>query len=164
MSRPCAAGLDALVGGALLEELIDRAKPPDLTAGSFHYLLSTPFRYPPLRRGSRFGSRRERGIWYGSEQRRTILAEVAYHRLIFLQGSRADLGVVVTRLSLLTIRAHARHGIDLASKPFDSHRRTISSPSRYSATQALGGLPQAGKLLLRPAGLSRRRLAPFPAI
>ena len=53
----------------LLEELIDRAKPPDRTGGTHHYLLSTPFRYPPLRHGSRFGSRHERGIWYGSETR-----------------------------------------------------------------------------------------------
>ena len=33
---------------ALLEELIDGAKPPDLTRGRLHYLLFTPFRYPPL--------------------------------------------------------------------------------------------------------------------
>src|SRR5204862_2427670 len=53
----------------LLEELIDRTKPPDMTAGKTHYLLATPFRYPPLRHGSRFGTRHERGIWYGSEPR-----------------------------------------------------------------------------------------------
>src|SRR5688500_4060934 len=57
---------------ALLEELIDRAKPPDPTRGALLYLLATPFRYPPLRHGSRFGTRHERGIWYGSETRVTV--------------------------------------------------------------------------------------------
>ena len=66
---------------ALLEELIDRAKPPDMTGGKTHYLLATPFRYPPLRHGSRFGTRHERGIWYGSETRAAVFAEVAYYRL-----------------------------------------------------------------------------------
>src|SRR3954469_13342301 len=63
---------------ALLEDMIDRVKPPDLTGGSLHYLLFTPFRYPPLNHGSRFGTRRERGIWYGSSDRRTAFAEVSY--------------------------------------------------------------------------------------
>ena len=76
---------------ALLEELIDRAKPPDMTGGKTHYLLATPFRYPPLRHGSRFGTRHERGIWYGSETRAAVFAEVAYYRLLFLEGSRANL-------------------------------------------------------------------------
>src|SRR3954464_4226566 len=66
----------------LLEELIDSAKPPDVTRGRSHYLLSTPFRYPPLLHGSRFGARHERGIWYGSETRRTAFAEVAYYRFV----------------------------------------------------------------------------------
>ena len=51
----------------LLEELIERVKPADRTGGRWHYLLATPFRYPPLRHGSRFGGRHEPGIWYGSE-------------------------------------------------------------------------------------------------
>ena len=63
---------------ALLEDLIDGVKPRDITGGKLHYLLSTPFRYPPLKHGSRFGHRHERGIWYGSTERRTAFAEVAY--------------------------------------------------------------------------------------
>src|SRR5438067_1217618 len=110
----------------LLEELIDRAKPPDMTRGKLHYLLATPFRYPPLRHGSRFGRRHERGIWYGSETRRTMFAEVAYYRFVFLAGTRADLGALTTQLTAFTVRAHSARGIDLVSAPFDAHRRTIS--------------------------------------
>jgi len=130
--------VDSLEEQALLEDLIERAKPPDVTHGKVHYLLATPFRYPPLRYGSRFGGRHERGIWYGSETRRTVFAEVAYYRLVFLDGTRADLGVLTTQLTVFTVRARSARGVDLVSAPFDAHRRAISSPVRYSASQSLG--------------------------
>jgi RES domain len=134
----------------LLEELIDRVKPPDTTRGRLHYLLSTPFRYPPLPHGSRFGARHERGIWYGSETRRTMFAEVAYYRLLFLDGTHADLGVITTQLTAFSVRAHSAKGVDLVAPPFDAHTRAISSPSRYTATQALGAaMREAGVELVR---------------
>lgn len=123
----------------LLEEMIDRVKPPDITGGRIHYLLSTPFRYPPLAHGSRFGTRRERGIWYGSVERRTAFAEVAYYRLLFLEGSNASLGTLTTALTAFTARTRTARGIDLAAPPFDAHRRAISSPTSYASSQALGG-------------------------
>ena len=134
----------------LLEELIDGAKPPDSTKGNLHYLLSTPFRYPPLRYGSRFGGRHERGIWYGSESRRTAFTEVAYYRFVFLEGTHADLGTLTTQLTAFIVRARSTHGIDLVLDPFDAHRRTIASPVRYAATQALGtAMREAGVELFR---------------
>ena len=46
----------------VLEELLEGSKPPLRPDESeLHYLLFTPFRYPPLRWGSRFGTRAERG-------------------------------------------------------------------------------------------------------
>src|SRR5215207_11623139 len=63
--------VDSAEEQALLEEMIDSVKPPDVTNGRMHYLLFTPFRYPPLPHGSRFGRRTERGIWYGSLDLRT---------------------------------------------------------------------------------------------
>ena len=122
----------------LLEELIDRVKPPDLTSGRVHYLLATPFRYPPLPHGSRFGTRRERGIWYGAETLRTLFAEVAYYRLVFLEGTHADLDPVTTQLTAFTVRARSSRGVDLVDPPFASHRRAIANPARYTTPQALG--------------------------
>ncbi|MEX2152626.1 MAG: RES family NAD+ phosphorylase [Gemmatimonadaceae bacterium] len=144
---------------ALLEELIDHAKPPDPTGGRLHYLLATPFRYAPLRHGSRFGTRHERGIWYGSETRETVFAEVAYHRMVFLEGTRADLGAVTTQLTAFTVSARSAKGIDLASSPFAKHRRTIASPVKYSETQALGrAMRDAGVELIRyPSARDPRR-------
>ena len=43
-------------------------------AGTEDTLLSTPFRYPPLPYGSRFGRRHEHGIYYGSKRLDTNLA------------------------------------------------------------------------------------------
>jgi hypothetical protein len=127
----------------LLEELIEAAKPPDLTRGRVHYLLATPFRYPPLKYGSRFGSRFERGIWYGAEDQRTLFAEVAYYRLVFLDGSRADLGTISTQLTAFTARVSTPRGIDLVAPPFDAHRPVIASPTDYGPTQALGAAMRA---------------------
>ena len=130
--------VDSAEEQALLEELIDRVKPPDPTGGRLHYLLFTPFRYPPLPHGSRFGSRNERGIWYGSVDHRTAFAEVAYYRLLFLEGTQGSLGTVATSLTAFTARMRTARGVDLAAPPFDAHRRAIASPTSYALSQALG--------------------------
>lgn len=130
----------------LLEEMIDRVKPPDLTGGRIHYLLFTPFRYPPLSHGSRFGRRHERGIWYGSIQLRCAFAEVAYYRLLFLEGSHADLGTVATTLTAFSASVRTSRGIDLTKPPFDRYRAKISSPTRYDATQHLGADMRAAQV------------------
>jgi hypothetical protein len=122
----------------LLEELIDRAKPPYTTPARLHYLLATPFRYPPLRHGSRFGRRHERGVWYGSLTRRAAFAEVAYYRLLFLEGTTAALEPVTTQLTAFTIRVRSARAIDLTTPPFDVYRKAIASPTKYDATQPLG--------------------------
>lgn len=122
----------------LLEELIEKVKPPNRTGGRLHYLLFTPFRYPPLQHGSRFGTRRERGIWYGSLDQRAAFAEVAYYRLLFLEGTAADLGTVETALTALTASLRTARGIDLVAAPFATHRRAIASPSSYASSHALG--------------------------
>ena len=142
--------VDTAAEQELLEELIDRAKPPDVTAGKVHYLLATPFRYPPLRHGSRFGTRHERGIWYGSETLRSAFAEVSYYRFVFLEGTRAELGTITTQLTAFRIAARSQRGLDVVAAPFDRYRRAIASPSRYEDAQALGAaMRDAGVELFR---------------
>ena len=130
--------VDSLEEQALLEQLIETAKPPDPHGTRLHVLLSTPFRYPPLPHGSRFGGRHEPGIWYGSEHLRTACAELAYYRLVFLEGTRADLDGVATWHTAFTVRARTSRGIDLTAAPFKAHRTTLASRTDYAATQALG--------------------------
>ena len=134
----------------LLEDLIEAAKPPDVTRGRQHYLLSTPFRYPPLPHGSRFGTRLDRGIWYGSESLRSAFAEVAYYRLLFIEGTAAQLGTLHAQLTSFSVRARTRRGVDLVAPPFAAHRKRISSRSSYSASQLLGSdMRQAGVEMFR---------------
>jgi len=78
---PLVEDLDQLARLALVEA----SKPPAPEAQQpntpRHRLLITPFRYPPLRHGSRFGPRQERGIFYGSRCRQGALVEGAYYGL-----------------------------------------------------------------------------------
>ena len=125
---------------ALLEELLDaRAKlPVPVGFEGLHYLLYTPFRHPPLPHGSRFGTTRERGILYGARELPTALAEVAYYRLLFLDGSRADLGTVFVELTSFLFSLKARRAIDLSRPPFSAYEAAISSKVGYGASQELG--------------------------
>jgi hypothetical protein len=125
----------------LLERLIDGAKPPVPAGPRFeglHYLLSTPFRHPPLRNGSRFGTRLERGLFYASMQVDTALAEVAYYRLVFLSGTQAALGLVETEHTAFQAAVATERGVDLTRPPFTAYTADISSPKHYEAAQQLG--------------------------
>jgi len=125
----------------LLESLLEAVKPPvppDPAVARLHFLLYTPFRHPPLRRGSRFGTRTERGVWYGSLKLSTAFAEVAYYRLLFLEGTAAKLGTVSVELSAFRASIRARAGVDLTRPPFASYESEISSKTSYAASQALG--------------------------
>lgn len=122
----------------LLEQLIEDVKPPSGAPPGMHWLLFTPFRYPPLRHGSRFGTRAERGIWYGSRTRATAFAEKAYYLLLFLAGTAADLTPLETDVSIFQAGYETTRGVDLTREPFPRYRRLISSPTAYEESQALG--------------------------
>jgi len=124
----------------LLEELLDeRAKlpvPPGFAG--VHYLLFTPFRHPPLRNGSRFGTRAERGILYAARELPTAFAEVAYYRLLFLQGTDAAIAPLTIELTAFSFRISAARGIDLTVAPFVQFERRSSSRVAYGVAQRLG--------------------------
>ncbi len=133
----------------VLEELIESTKPP-LPAGRLHFLLTTPFRYPPLRHGSRFGTRAQRGIWYGSVAQRTAFAETAYYRLLFLEGTAAELAPLHVELSAFRASFRSDRGVDLAALPFAAFRDRISSPVDYRESQRLGyEMREAGVYVFR---------------
>lgn len=122
----------------ILEEILERYKPPPRTPAALHYLLSTPFRYPPLLHGSRFGTRQDPGIWYGAESLRTAFAEVAYNRLLFIEGSDAQLEPLAADLTSFHVPLRTMRGIDLTAAPFARFRRALASKTSYAATQPLG--------------------------
>ena len=123
----------------ILEELLEESKPrldkPILD--KYHYLLFTPFRYPPLKYGSRFGRRFEPSLWYGSLELETALHEVAYYRLLFLQDTHAEL-TLSFMLSAFSAVATSDKSVDSTLPPFASHTDEISSPKSYAYSQLLG--------------------------
>jgi hypothetical protein len=137
----------------VLEALIDTAKPPWPAGRRFvglHYLLATPFRHPPLKYGSRFGTRKERGIFYCAETQPTVLAEKAYYVLLFLEGTEADITPLTRPLTLFQVRFSTKKGADLIAAPFNAFADDISAPTTYRASQPLGAA-------MREAGIAAFR-------
>lgn len=133
--------VDSAEEQAILEDLIEQSKPLYATSRDFlnlHYLLATPFRYPPLQYGSRFGTPAEPSLWYGSQSLIAALAEVAYYRFIFLSASHSDFGLVETWHSAFVAKIKTPRGIDLSLPPFIDYKHYISSPTHYHVSQALG--------------------------
>lgn len=125
---------------ALLEAMLEATK-PRLRKGTeaLHYLLATPFRYPPLKHGSRFGTRSEPSLFYGSLETRTVLAEAAYYRFVFWFGmATPPLAKIDTQHTLFAAAYRTARGLRLQAPPFAAHRAAINSPSAYRASQALG--------------------------
>jgi hypothetical protein len=79
---------DSLDEQAWLEDFLEASKPELPSAEECavrHRLLLTPFRYRK-RHGSRFATRWERGLFYGSRSRFGCLLEGAYYELVFQDG------------------------------------------------------------------------------
>lgn len=122
-----------------LEELLETVKPPVPSGQEFHglhYLLMTPFRYPPWRHGSRFRTARDPGVWYGSLDVDTALAEKAYYRLRFLDDTAASLNSEIT-LTAFSVPLYTSFGADLTSPPFSAFRSLISAADTYVHSQPL---------------------------
>jgi hypothetical protein len=132
---------------ALLEDLIEASKPrvPPAARG-LHYLLATPFRYPPLPWGSRFGRRFEPSLFYASRAIDTALAESAYYRFVFWSGMQTPPSTPLdTRHTLFTVAIQAAKAVQLQCAPFDEFSAALMDRRDYSATQALGSaLREAG--------------------
>lgn len=160
----------------LLEAMLEASKPPPARAAPLDYLLATPFRYPPLRHGSRFGGRHEPSLFYAARGLTTVLAESAYYRFVFWAGMSTPPGAPLrTQHTLFGARLRARRGYALHRPPFDEFRTLLTSREDYAATQRLGqSLREAGAdaieyvsardveaglnvALFKPAALAQRR-------
>lgn len=133
--------VDTLEEQAVLESLLEASKPVWPVGGDrYHYLLRSPFRYPPLPWGSRFGARHEPGLLYGGLSQQTTLAESAYYRFIFRQSMAgpAPKDVLISQHTLFTAAYRTDHGLLLQAPPFDRYGTSLMHPSDYAATQQLG--------------------------
>lgn len=124
----------------LLEQLLDEVKPPyRKETEQLHYLISTPFRYPPLLHGSRFGDTLSPSYFYASENIDTVLAESAYYRFVFLDD------MVVPYLKPLSsghmtfsVNVKTSNMCDLTRIEDKSLLESITSPFDYRLTQQFG--------------------------
>ena len=133
--------VDTLEEQALLEAMLDEVKPP-YRAGTegLHYLLKTPFRYPPLPWGSRFGRVHEPGIFYGACGTDATLAEAAYYRFVFRYSMDAapPKAVIRSEHTLFSALYRTARGVKLHEAPFERFAATITHPKDYAQTQLLG--------------------------
>lgn len=123
----------------LLEELIEESKPavPE-QAEDLQFLMFSPFRYPPLSHGSRFGRPDEPSLWYGSDALETALVESAYYRLLFFAGSEAQLLPNQLPMSAFQVAVRSGAAVDLTAPPFDAYADAMTSKADYAETQQLG--------------------------
>jgi hypothetical protein len=133
--------VDDLAEHALLEEMLEISKPV-MRPGTetLDYLLASPFRYPPLAYGSRFGSRFEPSLFYAALDLAPVLAETAYYRLVFWSGMTIAPpgGRLETAHTLFAAAFSSAQGVRLNQAPFDQYRAILTDPENYRATQLLG--------------------------
>ena len=134
--------VDSTEEHTLLETMLEeQSKPPLSHTHEFqglHYLLSTPFRYPPLKYGSRFGDRFERSLWYGSKEIQTAFGEVAFYRFLFFGASAAALTPCTVHLSAYRALVTTEQAILLGDIPFAEYKNKIVQKDSYQHSQPLG--------------------------
>jgi hypothetical protein len=133
--------VDTLAEQALLEDLLEKTKPPvPPECRHLHYLLATPFRYgAPYPKGSRF--RRAGftpGVYYASEQVETAVAEIAFHRLRFFAESPAlPWPSNALELTAFSVRFATGKAVDLMQSPLSRDRESWVDPIDYGPCQRL---------------------------
>jgi hypothetical protein len=133
--------VDTLAEQAVLEELLDGVKPPPPQGYEhLHYLLYTPFRYPPLAWGSRFGKAHEPSLFYGGCSYEATLAESAFYRLLHLTSmdGKAPKNSMRSEHTVFSVGFASDLGVKLQNPPFDTCRDQLVHPQEYTVTQKLG--------------------------
>lgn len=140
--------VDTLDEQALLEQMLDQAKPvsqPD--CASLHYLLSTPFRYPPLKWGSRFGRIHERSLFYGGKTVGAALAESAFYRFVFWHSMDTPAkDRIRSEHTLFSVRYQTARGIQLQAAPFSRYQAELTDPVHYLPAQLVGTAMRAAQV------------------
>lgn len=123
-----------------LEEMLELSKPrrPEGTDG-LHYLLATPFRYPPLKYGSRYGRPFEKSLFYGAMSVNTALAESAFYRFVFINDMATPYPKPLkTQHALFATRMRTDRGLRLQDRAWEDLHEALTDPGSYDACQSLG--------------------------
>jgi hypothetical protein len=149
--------VDTLAEQDLLERVVEQSKPavPE-GCRHLHYLLATPFRYgAPYPRGSRF--RRAGltpGVFYGSREPFTAMAETAFHRLLFFAESPlTPWPLNPGEFTAFAVEIRTRAALDLDRAPFDAARDAWTHVTDYEPCQRLAEIARdaAVEVILSPS-------------
>ncbi len=134
----------------LLERILEENKPPvPEECADLPYLLATPFRYRPVKGGSRFRAWPAAGVLYGAEQERTACAELGYWRWRFVQDSEGVKELAAAAQTVFSF-GYAGSGLDLREDPLRRWRRVWEDPKDYRGCQELAeeAIRQGEELIL----------------
>jgi hypothetical protein len=144
--------VDSVAEQAVLERLVESSKPPvprEVARRNLHWLLFTPFRYPPPPGGSRFRGPNDPGVFYGAEHARTACAEVGYWRWRHLRDTPGIAAMPPRPQTVFKVPVSGT-AIDLRESPFDRDRASWTHRSDYGPCQAMGRVArEAGTQWLR---------------
>jgi len=130
----------------VLERLLDEFKPEvPPAARKLHWLLFTPFRYPPPPGGSRFRGPNDPGVFYGADEIRTACAELGYWRWRHLCDTPA-LSTMPTKPQTVFRAQIAASSVDLRRPPFDADSATWTRPDSYSDCQRFAAVAREADL------------------
>ncbi|VAW48743.1 hypothetical protein MNBD_GAMMA04-428 [hydrothermal vent metagenome] len=130
--------VDTLDEQALLESLIESTK-PNLIDGQRHYLIETPFRYPPLLHGSRFGSRFEPSIFYGAHTVQSMLYESAYYAFYFWSALETSFeNPVINHKTSFEVNVKSPRYVNLCAIQDVEIQQKLRSKTDYGFTQSVG--------------------------
>jgi hypothetical protein len=132
--------VDDLEEQAISEQILDDFKPnyADDTK-DLHYLISTPFRYPPLKYGSRFGTITEPSYFYASESIQTCLAEAAFYRFYLIDGTETPFPKMIqSEHSLFFVQVFSHHTLDFTQVSDAEIQKQLTDPASYLLTQQVG--------------------------
>jgi hypothetical protein len=132
---------DSLAEQAWLEDFLEASK-PELPSSEEcavrHRLLLTPFRYQK-RHGSRFATRWERGLFYGSRSRYGCLLEGAYYELVFQNGpEQAFPRSTAIRKTLFHVGLHTSRGLRLQEHGSQRLQARLRDPVDSHFCQCIG--------------------------
>lgn len=135
--------VDTLEEQVLLEEMLESIKPIYTNTEqsiNLHYLLKTPFRYPPLKWGSRFGQTYEPSIFYGAQEVKTTLAESAYYRFVFWYSMEGEpiKHKINSEHTVFSIDYETHRGVQLQNTPFNAYQSELTHPQHYQSSQQVG--------------------------
>jgi hypothetical protein len=135
--------VDSIEEQHLLERLLEESKPPvPPAAAHLHWLLFTPFRYPPPPGGSRFRGPTDPGVFYAADEIRTACAELGYWRWRHLSDAPALTAMPTKPQTVFQVRIEAG-AIDLRREPFVRDREHWTDGGDYAACQHFGRTARA---------------------